>query len=32
MRKAVTGIMMMKDRKGTKTICTLDGTTLTSPL
>ena len=32
MRKAVTGIMMTKDRKGTKTICTLVGTTLTSPL
>ena len=25
MRKAVTGIMMMKDRKGTKTIWTLSG-------
>ena len=32
MRKAVTGIIMQKDRKGTKTIWTLSGTTLTRPL
>ena len=32
MRKAVTGIMIMKDRKDTKTIWTLFGMILTSPL
>ena len=32
MKKAVTGIIMTKDRKDTKTIWTLLGMTLTNPL
>ena len=32
MMKAVTGIMMMKEKNGTNTICTLAGMSLARPL